>query len=609
MNLRERAEQIEYFRKWMKRQEEWNRMANPFLHTDAVERIVKEPLVQINSEFTGDDSLEPFEVLLSNELDADQRMAIELSKEKNVAVYAGPGSGKTRCLVERVKDIVADIPYEQILGVTFTTAAAREMNVRTRLPVRFSTLHSLAYHICRTSHLIMKIVPEELVRKLFLEFCTRDTSKPDLHPDEIFNIWVAMKRRYDGYPFSIIGNPFEELEKLDKDIAKRLCAEAMAETLEMMKLNSWYTYDDMIVAAINLIEMGKWQSKYKDISVDEAHDLNGLEWAFLDKLAGSDTRLFLLASPEQAIYSFRNASNDRMVKFIEDHEMQVVRLKRNYRSARSIVRFSNRIFDISEPVLRAVGSVYLLPHYSDPLTEAIDVVNKVKPQLTNAIIFRVNALSIPVIDALISRNLRFRLIKNFLESNIYKFVRNVMMIKQGLIEHGSSDYLWACRYLKMNPEQFDEFVRLLPFDPSACLQMIESAVSTALMTDEDPQFALRMMQTISQKYPTISSFLSFMDTARSMNDDDSKIVLGSIHSVKGLEFDIVFIIGAVDGILPHRKGDIEEETRIFYVGITRAKRRVYISSSKIRGYENRSPFIDKLGLKSGKNYDYLSIVE
>jgi len=539
-------------------------------------------------------------------LTAEQEEAIERSLHESVAVYAGPGSGKTACLVERVRRVAQTLKPTQILCVTFTKAAAREMKRRSGVNAEFRTTHSLAYKILSADGSYYRVLHEmKLIRRII------ERLDLDMSPDEFLMKWTYHKCSDTGpsgmtrYPFKLGSNPMVILDELEfeSDEEERFWTIAAEITLEMLNRNE-VTYDDMLLWARDKVEQGMYHPVWKDISIDEAHDLNRAQFNFIQAIVDkTEARLFVLASPEQSIYSFRYAMPDTLEEFVRRNGLTRMRLKLNHRSGRVLVDYANRIFDISVPALEGEGTLINLGQYPDVFSEAFDIVKRASnTRASTAIIARTNSATVPLIMACVDLRVPYKAVRTFLNSPLTRAVEDLVLLASRKLELDSTEAIWLKRYLMIGERELRNSLREI-YDPqSAIAVMMRKILPNAVVQgDKDDDALLRWLHEASKRFSTFTQFLEFLEKARALNREDARILIGTIHSVKGLEFDVVFMIGLNEGLLPHSKNPFQdEELRVFYVGLTRARRRLYLSGHRERDAKP-SRFLEKLKVKPGVN--------
>jgi superfamily I DNA/RNA helicase len=522
------------------------------------------------------------------DLDEAQKAAVE-AIDGPLAVLAGPGSGKTRVIVERIAYLIETrgVRPERILAITFTVKAAFELERRLveRLPThsstqpRVATFHSLCFDILKTYG--GDVLPAgwrlATAREQREAFFRAHDKKPSKRLVEA----VSMAKNGQGAAahHPTIG----------------VLLDAYNKELRNQKL---LDFDDLLTFAHDLLAgdphiRAKVGARYDHIIVDEHQDSNALQCALLELLAYPHNNLCVVGDPNQAIYAFRGASPDGLLQFSERPEAKKAVLDTNYRSTKKIVRaatafisrdtFTNTAStaDISEHeplriiiattaaserawILKTIESMLggtdyatLEPDYGEAYTPG-DI----------AVIYRTNAMGDFLEDGFRASGLPYRRAggKNFFD---HPEVRAVVASLAALdVDRGSlavSDQLRA--YLPASTPLSDRILELLTI----------SAQFDHLPPDEGRDRMVALASLAAQEQ------IPLPQTA-------DTITLLTAHAAKGLEFRAVFIAGAEEGLFPYaphphatiEKNDLAEERRLFYVAMTRAKERLLISSSRER---------------------------
>jgi len=531
-------------------------------------------------------------------LSDEQAKIIEVSREGKHAVFAGPGSGKTALLIARVKEISRD---REALCITFTRNAAREMAERADAPAEFRTLDSLAYRFWRDNawrYAIdthgWRVLSNRERLHLAREVC-RDLMPRKYSPSDLLKISSAYKR-LDKFPFP----PQYDLKELfefehELGLTDEELLSLFYEYERRKRERKLIEFEDFELFMKECLESGDAIFRAEDLSVDEAHDLSFLQWRLLDLIDAP--HLFVVASPEQSIYGFRQARPDFLQEFVKRKSLRIHRLENNFRSARKIVSLANAVFDISRPMRETEGLVKYLGHFDSQLKEAESIMQLIDARPTG-ILVRCNMQTIPFVVEALNRKRAYK-------------------TAQALFNRVSVRLLldWLKVGVRDDADAHRELVELMELRPSAITKSAMDAVSlgdaklaisyirktlgldTHIAVNayededyEDEMWLLDVIETFAAgKSP--SEFLNWVDEMESLRRDDANLWIGTIHSAKGLEWDVVFVAGVTEGILPHSRGDKEEELRLFYVAITRARDELYLSSCRIRRYTEPSRYL------------------
>lgn len=482
-------------------------------------------------------------------LDENQRKAISAVRGP-VCVSAGPGSGKTRVLVERIAHLIENegVAPRAILAITFTTKAAREMSERVK------------------ERLAQK--DEELPRiGTFHAFC--------------FEILKEHGRRIGiSADFSVAGESEEKFDEKKQGEEKLSFDDLLVRTLELLD-----THPDVL---------GLCQEKFTHIMVDEYQDTSAPQARLLELLAARHGNLCVIGDPNQSIYGFRGAQPQHFYDFPQRYpSAAIISLQKNYRSGRHIVQASDALigrkydrglrslwvereedlpiritcaasasqeaFHIIKTIQELVGGTeyeYLSPERDDALFHFSDI----------AVLYRLNAIG------------------HSLEGSFTRAsVPHVIVGAVSFFDH---------------PEIREALAILREAEASEKTALSQSIRGTGEKRAASDGGGDRLRELV--QIATAHDQLPFQDArekllaeaALSRAEDDwqrrqNAVTLMSVHAAKGLEFPVVFVAGAEEGLFPYLKkgeGDerLQEERRLLYVAMTRAKDRLYISHSNER---------------------------
>jgi DNA helicase II / ATP-dependent DNA helicase PcrA len=516
-------------------------------------------------------------------------------------VVAGPGTGKTLTIVRRFAYLMEQgVKPEQILAVTFTNRAAREMSERVRA---FSGETRTAGMFMGTFHLLGLRIMREQSQDDFT-VCGR-TEQVDL----LKGLTGSRKKA----------------ERMAGKISriKALGEEADEETREIwrgyedaLRSGGFFDFDDLIRVPLDLLrEEGtarRYREMFKYVMVDEYQDINAVQYALLGRLVSDEANICAVGDSDQAIYAFRGADVGNFLNFERDFAgaCRIV-LKKNYRSSQVIVAASSQLIGHNgrriEKELEAVRekgvqiSIISLP---DEKSEAETVVGEIEgrvggtshysllmadkardfPEQGNgfhhfAVIFRTNAQAKVLEEA-------------FFESGIpYQVVRG-----ESRTWAGDMAETLRCRAA----QGFS-----LP-DPREIVRDLSDDMG---LSDDDHALVHQLAGAFMDRSPPealkcIADELKLLASGDAYDPRAEAVTLMTLHMAKGLEFKVVFITGAEDGLIPFTPGtdeaDMEEERRLFYVGMTRAKDELIITHARDRFMYGRrlsgrpSPFLGEI---------------
>ncbi|WP_083750847.1 ATP-dependent DNA helicase UvrD2 [Kribbella sp. ALI-6-A] len=560
-------------------------------------------------------------------LDPEQR-AVATALHGPVVVMAGAGTGKTRAITHRIAYGVRTGTYDpvRVLAVTFTQRAAGEM--RGRLGqlgaegVQARTFHSAALRQAR--FFWPKVYGSELPPIADRKFpllteaagrCRVRVDTPALRDLAGEVEWAKVSNvRPDDYA-RIAPQSGRALASFDPATIARVFAAYEDVKLERGRID----LEDVLLCAVALLAedervAAEIRRQYRTFVVDEYQDVSPVQQTLLDLWLGGRDDVCVVGDPAQTIYSWAGADPENLVRFASKHpNATVIKLVRDYRSTPQIVDVANKILDAAGPAglpgrvtLRSQlepGPAPTYREYSDEVAEADAVaraVQRLKDEGTAlrdiAVLFRTNAQSENFEQALAERKIPAVLkgAERFFER---PEIRQAAMLLRGQVKAGDpgDDLQETVRGVLAgagwNPEQ--------PTGKGAVRDRWESLSALVTMTADfaaaHPEAGLvELMAELDRRAAIQHAPLA------------EGVTLATLHTAKGLEWECVFIVGAHEGTLPisyaQTPVQVEEERRLFYVGVTRAKRQLFISWSTSRspgGRGQRGPtrFLDPIGVR------------
>lgn len=485
-------------------------------------------------------------------LDEYQEAAVNNSAAR-LLIIAGPGSGKTTVLTRRIasKIMRKEAQPENFLAITFTRRAAQEMRERLLKLLGFQaeqinihTFHSMCFSILK-----------------------EHSQKAGLNPD------------------------FKVISQQEKSLYK-----------EEFKPDEMIDFDSLISLTVKLFDeypdiKELYQHKYKFVSVDEYQDIDENQYRLIKLLVPQDGNIFVIGDPNQAIYGFRGGDSRFFNNFSADYpDCEIVNLKNNYRSTGAIVDASNQMincFNIISKYDRPHEKIIIHTAPTDK-AEAEFVVSTIESMIGGnsffsfdsdradgfekdlsfgdfAVLYRTSAQLEPLIEAFSRSGMPFVKLSNDLLCDI-KPVKKLLT-------------------LLTDESPLQEQVKIL----------------ASQFKGEIDEYILNFLIKTAQSYEKRTDFIhniSLLSESDTLDTRADRIKLMTLHSSKGLEFKCVFIVGLEDGIVPlyraKEPSEIEEERRLLYVGMTRAKQRLFLSHALKRKwlgtYRNleTSGFLEKI---------------
>ncbi len=542
---------------------------------------------------------------------------------------AGAGSGKTKALTSRVKALIAKgVPPHEIVAITFTNKAAKEMRERIfgkdRAEMKWSphfpiygepfigTFHSFGAKLLKNEGAIIGRTPTfsiyddddsgGLIKQILKEMdLSKDLFKPKVLAGRISSIKSELKST---------ASLFESPDRRDQ-----IFAEIFNRYERALKANNAFDFDDLIEKPVRIFEehpeiLAKYQKLFSQILVDEYQDINTAQYQLVKKLAQQHRNISVVGDDFQSIYAFRGADFRNFLNFTKDwKDATLIKLEQNYRSTANIINAANAVIK-NNTVQTAknlwtenpAGDRIKIIAANDADTEATWIASEIwnlrraNPQIETAILYRTNAQSRAIEQALLSSNIPYKIfggLKFYDRKEIKDILAGLRLANNPLdtisIERlqaslgkrasapviGAMNSDWAGKGIA---EIIDAFMR--------------SANYTAFLEEKFTNGQERMeniMELIkfAGEFPSLPEFLeraSLLQSADQPSGEEGRaenpVNLMTIHIAKGLEFDYVFVIGVNEGTLPHERSldrleQVEEERRLMYVAMTRARKGLY----------------------------------
>ncbi|HEX4825241.1 MAG TPA: ATP-dependent helicase [Candidatus Polarisedimenticolaceae bacterium] len=592
-------------------------------------------------------------------------------------VVAGPGSGKTRVLTERVRRLANETGHFRVLALTFTNKAANEM--RERLQdlgsvldrVFIGTLHGFCLTMLseRGKHVGVSGSPQLFEhwadrKGILMEAVAADPllteelmrSGDAKARSETLDRWLRGIALIKAHPIS---QPFADLE-LNQRIMEAYNAG--------LRACNAYDFEDLLLLSYRLLtEYPKvadfYRRLFKYVCIDEAQDLNEAQYAVLTAMCGDEFKnVMMVGDPKQSIYGFNTASPKFMDRFAEEFNAATIELKENFRSSKAIVRAASSLqesYSVSGQ-LPIAGELGLLVGENEE-NEASLVVAKLKELSKHG--HRDVEGSISWSRCAVLARTRFALlhVEKALKNGSIPYYKRVSVIHEN--ESKAADSFQLGMRLIANPKDRFHLAALLkkwdvstnsepPIDHDGLIEYLRQVVSRAKTSDwavsvealakvvsptqrldikgptrvlrafadslgdderqaiyDDTEVLLQEWDTYlraSAQNPSVAGFLSALALGTTQQRNSDGVALLTVHSAKGLEFEVVCLVGMAEGIFPdyRAKGsELDEERRNAFVGVTRSKRLLYCSYPKSRRMPwgdaratRPSPYLKVIGL-------------
>ena len=599
------------------------------------------------------------------------------SDASRVLVLAGPGSGKTTTIAQRISTILdRGVNPSEILVVTFTRASALEMRQRylKKDPQRggrisFGTFHAIFFQILKTEYALKG------------DCLIKDSDSRNL-----------LKAVLDA--LALFDDPDEKIEDILRDIGKFKNSSgkvtdfepASCSTSEFTSIYRMYNsrmhqmgmidFDDMQLMCYKLLTereqtLAKWQGRYKYILIDEFQDINRLQYALIKMLAAPENNIFAVGDDDQSIYAFRGADPGLLQEFLNDFEdAKRVILDVNYRSDKLIVECANNLISHNKERMNKAISAFssadgsiTITEYKDVIEEAESIITKIKSLITDgvheseiAVLFRTNAESNIIMEKCIEENINFcakdvtgSIYDHWITNDILAFMDlaaagydrgkflqimnrpgrgiardriNSKIADNGGLLKAVADNRFAHENMRkllidlsliknMAPYAAVNYIRQgMGYDRYIADYAERKGIEEGSLTE-----ILDYLMIDAKSFKTYFLWKGAIEVSREkMKEIKSSgryakdaVSLSTMHGSKGLEYEYVFVVNANESICPGKQAvttsEIEEERRLFYVAITRAKKQLDICY--VNSYQNHaafgSRFIDDMQQAAGED--------
>ncbi len=620
---------------------------------------------------------------LLEQLTEPQREAV-LHRDGPLLVLAGPGSGKTRVITHRIAHLLTSgVRPSQILALTFTNKAADEMQRRVAelapgMRVWLSTFHRFGVRLLRQYAEFVGLAPN------FTIYDTNDARQTIKRVIEAHNIKTLhftpdrLAQAISGAKNKLI-TP-DRYEPKPGSTLSHVVAEVYPRYQERMLASSAVDFDDLLMLVAQLLFdhaeiRAELDERYRYVLVDEYQDTNKAQYVILRALSSDYPNLAVTGDPDQSIYGWRGADLNNILEFEHDYpNVRIVRLERNYRSSKRILRIADAL--IGHNLRRKQkklwtendeGAAVRLTLYADQNHEGTALAERIRDAIASgrrkasdfAIFYRVNALSRVIEQALrraavpyqIVRGQEFYARKEIKDVLAYcqlvnnprddiAFERTVNTPPRGigrktidrLNEHAyrhGMPLLEAARdarlvegLTKAAAAKVLAFIDIVDRISAVAHGDLEEVIGTVLeasgyrasLAESDDEQDQNRLANIEELLTDARGFdeqqraeqaetdgaaggrlEAYLERAWLVNETDDwetdtdKVTLMTLHAAKGLEFPVVHIVAVEDGVLPHERvgrhpDELEEERRLAFVGLTRAKDELQLSYAVTRDF-------------------------
>ena len=567
-----------------------------------------------------------------NQLNKDQQEAVTYTSGP-ILILAGAGSGKTRVLTHRAAYIIAKkiARPDNLLLLTFTNKAAGEMKDRVEKisgskPFFTGTFHSFSARLLR-------IDGEKVgIGRNFVIYDTQD--QKDLIKDIIKKLYISDK---SVNPSSVLSS----IDSAKNQMLSPLMYAEMAKTSWQEKTFKIYLeyekalreanaldFNDLLIKAVDLLEsnpetLNKWESRLTHVLVDEWQDTNKIQYKLTKLLISKNKNITAVGDASQSIYSWRGADFRNITNLIKDFpQIKIINLEQNYRSTENILLAANSIIskNTTHPILKlwtakkggAKIKIYSARSGQDEATFTVNEILKNNFDHKDvAVLYRTNAQSRVLEEAFLHTGVPYVLVGGvkFYERAEIKDILSYLRL---LINPKAP--VSAKRVEKVGKRRYETFrkyaseIENLPAQAGkTTLEILDKVVEITsylakFNTDIQEDYArlenIKELRSVATQFPQLTDFLENVALVQQeylpddpLNGQKNKnaVTLMTLHASKGLEFKTVFLIGMEEGLFPHaqslwERDGMEEERRLAYVGITRAKEILYLTYASRRLY-------------------------
>ena len=546
-----------------------------------------------------------------------------------VCILAGAGTGKTRAITHRIAYAVAGgvVAEQQVLAVTFTARAAGEMRGRLRAlgapRVQARTFHAAALR--QLSFFWPQVVGGEKPTLIDskIKVVARAANAVGLQPDRTGLRDLASEIEWAKVTQVRAGDYDKAIVKAGRQAPMPAVevARVFEAYEELCRERNLLDFESMLELTAGMINeypaiAQRVRDQYRYFVVDEFQDVNPLQKLLLDAWLGDRDDLCVVGDPSQTIYSFAGATPGYLTGFGDRFpHATVVRLVRDYRSTPQVVRVANHVIGQAKGTaatdhltLRAQrpdGPDPIYQEYDDELAEATGVARKISvlleegtPASEIAVLTRINSQSAAYEQALSDQNVPFTVrgsTRFFERPEIRQAVHTLRGARQGAADEQGEPLVRTVRHLLSQ-------MGLTETAPEGrqARERWESLSALAQLAED-----MAAKSGLGGRSATMADFVDELETRMATEHAPGfeGVTIASLHAAKGLEWDAVFLVGLTEGMMPiiyaESDDEVEEERRLFYVGVTRAREHLAMSWSLARspgGRKTRKPsrFLDGL---------------
>lgn len=571
-----------------------------------------------------------------------------------ILVLAGPGAGKTTMLLARIENLSKYTNPSHILTITFSKSQALDMEERYEYEkTNFMTIHAFCYLIIRNylkkNNKVLRLLESDkeynkydLIKNIYFKINNKKISNEDLN--EFFRDMSFMKNAMEDENYlenSNVKNCLKIYRSYENFKIKNFYIDF--DDMQVMALKLIQN-DEKLLNSI--------RRKYKYIQVDEGQDTSIIQFKIIELISAPSNNLMIVADDDQAIYSFRASDTSYLLNFKEKYpNAKIIKLNENHRSSKNIVAISSRFISLNK--FRYKKDLYtnndLTGKVSIRFSKNVKdqyryIIKNLSRSNKNAILFRNNIQALNIISFLMEDGIDF-CVKfsdvDFFESKIIEDLFTIIEFSENFYRIDLFEEMYfkirtfltkediiSLSYKPINKNIFDFFydANLEDYKIDSLIQREKELTHLRKLTldkkisfiykfmgykDYISNFSKRHREEVVNKDLFVESLTNFTKGLKNREDFEDKktklrtyfdkansnLILSSIHKSKGLEYDRVFIINLNKNEFPMIIGNsdydkkLEEERRVMYVAMTRAKTDLHLLAIKKRGGENLHPSI------------------
>ena len=600
-----------------------------------------------------------------------------IHREGPMLVLAGPGSGKTLVITQRIKYLIEEhqVKPENILVITFTKAAALEMQKRFLAmtenrfyPVCFGTFHAIFFQILKQTYSFdtSSIIRESQKKTLIKEVIQAIPEQLKQQNEQSCVLWKEQEETG------------EEIQRLLSEISKvKNCGisprEYKSEVISSqifdyiyqeynrkMTMSKKVDFDDMVLLCYQLLKqrpdvLRLWQERFQYILIDEFQDINPLQYKIIQMFARPQNNLFIVGDDDQAIYGFRGSDPEIMLHFQEDYpNAEQVLLNINYRSKSDIVESASRLiqhnkkrFEKQVLAQNTDKDGVRVCYFESRQEQSKSIVSLIQQYMKQkgaqykdiALIYRTNTHATIMAEKLLKEKIPFRMKEktgNIYDSVVAKDIiaylqyalyqkdirafyrimnRPVRYIRRDTVPMKTFTMQELIRnnqdksYVIHNIIQFYKHLKFIKgMSPYAAINFIRKGIGYDEYLREKAkeigasfqkwEEELQLLQESAANFDTLEEWLFYIEhyeeeLEHGKKEKEDAVHIVTMHGSKGLEWPVVIIPDVNEGHVPHKKAvtdeELEEERRMFFVAMTRAKEKLFLFSVKEKEAGNILP--------------------